>query len=109
MVPDPEYTVRKVEVWRVFGPDGQEVMAEDDEGREYPLDFDSYECAFQNGVARMQCCVPYGPKTKAEQAISDSFAQMAQIVNRSFRDLIMRDLMRLPSNSDKTIQFIRSA
>jgi hypothetical protein len=109
MVPDPEYTVREVKVWRVVGPDGRALMDEDDHG-EYPRDFDSYEDAFHDAAEHMQCSIPYGPRTKAEQAISDSFAQMAKIVSESYSKMFGQQMWKpLPFASDKTIQFFRSA
>lgn len=106
--PIAKYTVRKVEVFRVFDERGQEVCQHDDEyGREYPLDFESEAGAWAH-VAEEESFGFHGPLTKEETATREMYARFAMQSLMAKTPFLVhtRHEAPLPMNGGKTIQFL---
>jgi hypothetical protein len=108
----PDYTVRKVEVWRVVDDKGREVGQYDDEyGHEYPLDFDTEQDALAWVTSE---CSPglHGPLTKVEterrQLLDNVYGQcMLMNLKASTPLASFGQQESIPANGGKSIQFFR--
>lgn len=105
-----EYTVRKVEVYRLFDEKGQEVEQYDDEyGDPYPLDFASEAAAWEH-VASEESIGFHGSLTKEadeRQAAIWGVYRTPLLANLKANTPFMSlyETKPLPANGGKSIQF----
>lgn len=105
-----EYTVQKVEVYRVVNERGEEIEQYDDEyGHPYPLDFASEAGAWAY-VAEKESPGLHGPLTKAATERQEAIWKMyggSILANLKARSpfMTMLDSRPIPFNNGKTIRF----